>query len=235
MRALSYLVLELMPKLHSKVLKWAFKDSLTIGGRLRLGKGVVIRSQRTKGGKYADLQVITEGANTIGSGTIIQGSGDIYLGARSFIGPYCSIGCYQEIRIGQNVMIAQAVAIQDNDHTFDRRDIPMVQQGLVCAPVEIGDDVWIGTGASIISGISIGCGAVISANAHVVKDVLPYQIVGGNPSKVLRNRFEDEIKDLLIELRWWDLPLADIKQIKRELCANPTKEILLKLIKNYRQ
>ena len=56
-----------------------------------------------------------------------------------------------------------------------------------------------------------------------------------NPSRVLKNRFEDEIKDLLIELRWWDLPLADIKQIKRELCANPTKEILLKLIKNYRQ
>jgi acetyltransferase-like isoleucine patch superfamily enzyme len=101
--------------------------------------------------------------------------------------------------------------------------------------VIIGDDVWIGLGVTIMSGVTIGCGAVISANAHVVKNVLPYQIVGGNPSRVLKNRFEDEIKDLLIELRWWDLPLADIKQIKRELCANPTKEILLKLIKNYRQ
>lgn len=188
MRALSYLVLELMPKLHSKVLKWAFKDSLTIGGRLRLGKGVVIRSQRTKGGKYADLQVITEGANTIGSGTIIQGSGDIYLGARSFIGPYCSIGCYQEIRIGQNVMIAQAVAIQDNDHTFDRRDIPMVQQGLVCAPVEISDDVWIGHGAVVLKGVRIGPGAIVAAGAVVTRDVGPYEIVGGVPAKVIGHR-----------------------------------------------
>ncbi|HSG22184.1 MAG TPA: CatB-related O-acetyltransferase [Azonexus sp.] len=99
--------------------------------------------------------------------------------------------------------------------------------------VTIGDDVWIGTGASIMSGLTIGCGAVISANAHVVNDVLPYQIVGGNPSRVLRDRFEDEIKDLLIELKWWDLPLADIKQIKHDLCSTPTKELLLNLISRY--
>lgn len=100
--------------------------------------------------------------------------------------------------------------------------------------VIIGDDVWIGAGASIMSGITIGCGAAISANAHVVKNVLPYQVVGGNPSRVLRNRFDDTIKDLLIELRWWDLPLEDIKQIKYELCSTPTKELLLNLIKRYR-
>lgn len=100
--------------------------------------------------------------------------------------------------------------------------------------VIIGDDVWIGAGASIMSGITIGSGAVIAAKAHVVNNVLPYQIVGGNPSRVLKNRFEDEIKDLLIKLRWWDLDLGDIKQIKHELCSNPTKELLLNIIKRYR-
>jgi acetyltransferase-like isoleucine patch superfamily enzyme len=101
--------------------------------------------------------------------------------------------------------------------------------------VIIGNDVWIGTGVTIMSGIAIGSGAVIATNTHVVKNVLPYQIVGGNPSRVLRDRFDVEIKDLLIQLRWWDLPLEDIKQIRDELCSHPTKELLLNLMKRYRQ
>lgn len=100
--------------------------------------------------------------------------------------------------------------------------------------VIIGNDVWIGTGASIMSGITIGSGAVIAANSNVVKDVQPYQIVGGNPARALNERFEDEIRDLLIELAWWDLPLEDIKQIKHELSSSPTKELIHKLISRYR-
>lgn len=188
MGVLRYLVIELMPKLRSVFLKRAFRDSLTIGGPLRLGKGVLIHSQRIKGGRDAALQVITGGANTIGAGAIIEGSGAVYLGARSFIGEYCSIRCYQEIRIGQNVMIAQAATIQDNDHAFERRDEPMVKQGVTCAPVEIGDDVWIGHGSVVLKGVRIGTGAIVAAGAVVTRDVAPYDIVGGVPAKVISQR-----------------------------------------------
>ena len=85
-----------------------------------------------------------------------------------------------------------------------------------------------------MSGVKVGSGAVIAANSHVVRDVKPYQIVGGNPAIVLKERFGDDIKDMLLELSWWDLPLEDIKQITHELCSKPTLELMLKLLSRYR-
>jgi len=100
--------------------------------------------------------------------------------------------------------------------------------------VIIDDDVWIARGVTIMSGVTIGCGAAIAANAHVVKNVTPYEIVGGNPAKFIKNRFSDEIRDLLLELKWWDLPLDVIKQIMHELSAPPTVAGLKDLIRRYR-
>jgi acetyltransferase-like isoleucine patch superfamily enzyme len=101
--------------------------------------------------------------------------------------------------------------------------------------VVIGNDVWIGSGATIMSGIHIGDGAVVSANACVVKDVPPYHIVGGNPSKSLKQRFEDDIVEILLRLKWWDLPLEDIKLINKLLSSKPDKAILIELISTYRK
>ena len=69
--------------------------------------------------------------------------------------------------------------------------------------VVIGNDVWIGEQVSIMSGVTIGDGAVIANNSHVVKDVAPYAIVGGNPARVIRYRFTDEQIARLLEIRWW--------------------------------
>jgi virginiamycin A acetyltransferase len=74
----------------------------------------------------------------------------------------------------------------------------------------IGNDVWIGYKATIISGVTIGDGAIIAANAVVTKDVAPYAIVGGNPAAEIRKRFpEDKIRRLL-EVKWWDWPIDKI-------------------------
>lgn len=70
--------------------------------------------------------------------------------------------------------------------------------------VIIENDVWIAQGVTIMSGITIGSGAVIATNSHVVKNVEPYSIVGGNPARLIKHRFSKEIIDLLLELRWWD-------------------------------
>ena len=69
----------------------------------------------------------------------------------------------------------------------------------------IGSDVWIGHGALIKAGIIIGDGAIIGAGAVVTKNVLPYSIVGGIPAKFIRKRFNEEIIDQLIKLKWWNL------------------------------
>lgn len=100
--------------------------------------------------------------------------------------------------------------------------------------VVIGNDVWIGSGATIMSGLTIGDGAVLAANACVVKDVLPYHIVGGNPAKSIKQRFDDDTIALLLRLKWWDLPLPDIKDICQKLCSKPDKDLLLELLATYR-
>ena len=68
----------------------------------------------------------------------------------------------------------------------------------------IGNDVWIGSEAIIMPGVTVGDGAVIGTRALVTKDVEPYAIVGGNPAKTIRKRFADEEIALLLEMRWWD-------------------------------
>jgi len=74
----------------------------------------------------------------------------------------------------------------------------------------IGNDVWIGSNATIMPGVHIGDGAIIATNSTVTKDVDPYSIVGGNPAKVLRKRFsEKKIKELL-EMQWWNWELDKI-------------------------
>ena len=100
--------------------------------------------------------------------------------------------------------------------------------------VRIGNDVWIARGCTIMSGITIGDGAVIGANATVVKDVPPYYIAAGNPAKAIRPRFPDKIIERLLVLRWWDLPVEDIRTIHRALCSVPEPVVLDGLIKCYR-
>jgi len=71
-------------------------------------------------------------------------------------------------------------------------------------PPVIGNDVWIGIGAVVMRGVTIGDGAVIGANAVVAHDVPPYAIVGGNPARRIRDRFPVEQIDALMRIRWWD-------------------------------
>nr|WP_274708021.1 CatB-related O-acetyltransferase [Arthrobacter sp. H16F315] len=72
--------------------------------------------------------------------------------------------------------------------------------------VIIGNDVWIGASAFISSGVTVGHGAVIAAHAVVTKDVPPYAVVGGNPAKVIKYRFEPGIVEQLLDVAWWDWP-----------------------------
>lgn len=78
----------------------------------------------------------------------------------------------------------------------------------------IGNDVWIGNSATVMQGIKIGDGAIIGTNSLVTKDVEPYTIVGGNPAREIRKRFDDEIIHFLLQLKWWDW---DVKKITDHL------------------
>jgi len=82
----------------------------------------------------------------------------------------------------------------------------------------IGHDVWIGRGATIMPGVEIGHGAIIAANSHIVKDVEPYQIVGGNPQKPIRYRHTAPVREWLLRKQWWHLTEQQIRQLAPYLC-----------------
>lgn len=84
----------------------------------------------------------------------------------------------------------------------------------------IGNDVWIGSNATIMPGIKIGDGAIIATNSTVTKDVEPYTIVGGNPAKPIRKRFSEEQIKILLKLKWWDWNIEKITHVTQALCGN---------------
>lgn len=86
--------------------------------------------------------------------------------------------------------------------------------------VIIGNDVWIGYGATILSGIVIGDGAAIGARSVVAKNVEPYSIVAGNPAREIKKRFNDETIKKLLDLKWWNWELDKIKENINILCGN---------------
>jgi acetyltransferase-like isoleucine patch superfamily enzyme len=78
--------------------------------------------------------------------------------------------------------------------------------------VVIGSDVWIGRNATIMSGVTVGHGAVIAAKSLIVKDVAPYAIVGGNPAKLIRYRFDEDTIARLLAIAWWDWPADRVRK-----------------------
>jgi acetyltransferase-like isoleucine patch superfamily enzyme len=85
--------------------------------------------------------------------------------------------------------------------------------------VVIGNDVWLGRGCVIMSGVTIGDGACVAANAVVTRDVAPYSIVGGNPARVIRKRFTDAQIKHLLQIRWWDWPREKIAAVYEQLLS----------------
>lgn len=124
----------------------------------------------------------------VGAGTVV--SRDLIAGAHSFVNINSEIG--PGVTLGNYVMIAPGVQLMGNDHRFDVPGTPIIFAGRpTVRPIVIGDDVWIGYGAMVLAGVTVGRGAVIAARAVVTKDVPPYEIWGGIPAKKIGERFPD--------------------------------------------
>lgn len=175
-----------------KHLKFTWRNRLRAAiqrGRIgRLGKDVFIDKnvelmRFPKNISIDDNVVVKEGARICACNE----KATVCIGARTTVGYHTFVFASSGISIGADCMIAPFVYVVDSDHGIDRSQ-KMNEQPNQTAPVVIGNDVWIGTGAKILKGVTVGEGAVIAAGAVVKDNVEPYSIVGGIPAKKISER-----------------------------------------------
>jgi acetyltransferase-like isoleucine patch superfamily enzyme len=181
-------------------------------GRISLSQGC-----RFEPPFFANVKIHPKTAVHIGAFTLING------------------GNIANVRIGRYCSIADGVVIGQAEHPLDRltsstltfspnfknwgsfiaaagRPTKMISTPFEDRrPVRIGNDVWIGLGAYIRAGVTVGDGAVIAAHACVVADVPPYAIVGGVPARLIRYRFPEEIVARHLAARWWRYAISEIE------------------------
>lgn len=153
--------------------------------------------------------------------------------AKLTIGSFCSIALNITIFLGGNHNVNWVSTYpfghiyQNLFNNFNGMDHPSTN-----GDVTIGNDVWISQGVTIMSGVTIGDGAVIACNSHVVKDVPPYSLVGGNPARVIKYRFNFEQIEELLKIKWWDWNDAKINKYTPLLCNPNIDEFIKKANQN---
>lgn len=150
-----------------------------------------------------------------------------FINDKLIIGKFCMIASDVKFIMNganhlSNAISAYPFAIFGNgwENAMDEKSYP--NKG----DITIGNDVWIGYNATIMAGVTIGDGAIIAANATVVKDVAPYSILGGNPANEIKKRFSDEKIQQLLELQWWNWDIDKITKNIQILTSNDIDNLI---------
>lgn len=141
--------------------------------------------------------------------------------AKLVVGNFCSIGGNVQIYLGGNHRTDWVTTYPFGHlyiHIFN--NFNGIGHPATKGNVTIGNDVWIGNNVTIMSGITIGDGAVIANNSHVVKNVEPYSLVGGNPAKLIKYRFSPQQIEKLLQIKWWHWDDEKINKFTPLMCSN---------------
>jgi len=149
------------------------------------GSGVIIRSR-------VRMDVVPFNAFSIGNNSVIEdfstvnnGVGEVHIGDNSLVGlGNVIIG---PVKIGNNVILAQNIVASGLNHNYKDIHQPIQKQGVSVAPIVIEDDCWIGANSVITAGVTIGKHSVVAAGAVVTKNIPPYSVAVGNPSRVIKH------------------------------------------------
>lgn len=161
--------------------------------KIRLGNDVVIDDQVLLDAKGTANEGITLGDGVfLGRGTILScKDGDIVLGDRTNLGFHCEVFSGSRVVVGRYGLFAAQAYLVGGGHDASRADLPVIERQRTSRGITLGDDVWLGTGAKVLDGVTIGSGAVVGANAVVTADLPDGAVAAGVPARVLRTR-EDE-------------------------------------------
>ena len=171
-------------------------------GHLHLGRNVTLEEHVQIDALSRDGVRLGDNVS-VGRFTVIEATGVITrlgvgfsIGANSNLGDFCFVGAAGGVRIGENVLIGQRVSFHSENHVATRVDIPMKAQGVTNQGVVVEDDCWLGSGAILLDGVTVGRGSIVAAGSVVTRDVAPYSVVGGVPAHLLRSRLpQSEVQD----------------------------------------
>jgi len=134
-----------------------------------------------------------------------------WLGDKLIIGKFCQIAAGVEfVMNGANHQMNAVSTFPFYTLEGWNMDPPETEDLQLRGDTVIGNDVWIGQNATILPGVKIGDGAIIGANSVVGSDVEAYTIVAGNPARIIRKRFDDDLIKLMLEWKWWDYSIEEI-------------------------
>ncbi|THE63935.1 antibiotic acetyltransferase [Salinadaptatus halalkaliphilus] len=177
--------------------RYSDSTTLEVASSARIAKGCLLRGR-----------VSLAPRTRVSRGCLLNGT--VAVGRRTNLEPHCEL--VGDVTIGNYCAIARETTFQEPNHEMDRAsmqirfydevldsDLAPTSEG----PITVGNDVWVGTRATILSGVSIGDGAVIGAGAVVTDDVDPYAVVAGVPAERVGWRFSEPIREKLLDLEWW--------------------------------
>ena len=149
-------------------------------------------------------------------------------GDRLLIGKFCALASGVRFIMGPaNHRISSVTTYPF--HVFgglwQERTPPHMDQLPQKGDIVIGNDVWIGRESTIMPGVHIGDGAIVAAYSVVTRDIPAYGVAGGNPARLVKMRFDQELISLLLEFRWWGLPPEELAEVLPLLC-NPDLELV---------
>lgn len=158
-------------------------------GKIRMGRGVMIDDNVVLDAKGPDSSIVLGDQILVGRGTILScNDSSISMGSNISMGPSCFLVSRSHLTIGSNVAIGAGTYMLGGGHAHDDPDIPVIQQARTSKGIVVEDGAWIGIGAKILDGVTIGRNSIVGAGAVVSKDVPPWTVVLGNPARVVEKR-----------------------------------------------
>jgi acetyltransferase-like isoleucine patch superfamily enzyme len=189
----------LTPKYGRLLWRYLWRRLLTAAGWRWRTRGMVFF------GRNLELQIGRRGRIEfgrfvwVGDGTKIRcHEGVVEIGDKTVFGQECTVSAYQRVRIGEQCVIADRAMFIDFDHGVTEVERPIRVQGIYKRDTVVGSNVWVGYGACVLRGVTVGDNAVIGTNSVVTRDVPANAVVGGVPAKVLR------LREAPTQLRWDD-------------------------------
>lgn len=203
-----------------------FNKKIKKGKRVKIGRGT----------RFLSANIFLDDGVLIKSNCTLRGN--ICIGKESVLHEWCEV--VGKVSIGKYCAIARNTVLQSPNHPTFKAGLQgrLYEQkvgkklGIFYEPIEIGNDVWLGTRCIVLGGVNIGDGAIIGAGSIVTKDVEPYSIAVGNPAVHKKYRFPKNIREQLLEIKWWNWSDEKIARNRKFFDTDLTKvEDINELIK----